>query len=86
MTASIDVKCPQCGSNSFYLYERVEVAHLFEIEKGKAHPMQRSEGLPLQLGFSAECVCGHSWIPRRSTALRIMDAERSASCSLPGGA
>ena len=68
-------KCPKCGSLSFTLFERLEVEHLFRVEKGDVLPMARSEGFPTQLGFAARCDCSHYWIPRRSTALAIMDAE-----------
>ena len=72
---SIGVKCPACGGQSFTLFERLELAHEFRVEGGAALPMQQSEDMPIQIGFTAKCDCGHFWTPRRATAYRVMDAE-----------
>ena len=72
------MKCPRCREQSFTLYERLEVAHVFRVDAGNARPMAISEDMPVQLGFSAACDCGHRWVPRHSTALSVMDAERAA--------
>ena len=83
MSASVDVKCPHCGGKSFTVYERMEVAHVFEVVEGEAKPMMRSEGFGIQLGFSATCRCGHHWIPRTRTARAVMDAEEYARETMP---
>lgn len=75
---TIQVKCPHCGGQSFTLFERLELAHMFCVEEGEVRPMMRSEGFPTRLGFSAECSCGHVWVPRTKTAYAIMEAERGA--------
>jgi len=73
----VNAKCPKCGGRSFTLFERLEMAHVFRVEAGKALPMQRDDSLPAQLGFSATCdFCGHHWTPRYRTGLLIMEAER----------
>lgn len=74
-TSAVRLRCPSCGGKSFTVYERLEVAHVFRVEQGSAQLMRRSEDLPMQIGFSADCDCGHTWVPKRASALRVMDAE-----------
>lgn len=78
MGATVDVRCPHCKGGSFSLYERLEVAHHFRVENGEALEMFVAQELPTRIGFVAQCDCGHGWVPRRSSALKIMDAEGDA--------
>jgi hypothetical protein len=78
MSAAVSVRCPKCKGSSYSLYERLEVAHVYEVEQGKAHPLFCSQDLPHQLGFEATCTCGHHWVPRYSSAAKIMDAAADA--------
>lgn len=78
MSTKVSARCPKCKSNSFTLYERLEVANSFRVEHGEARPMHYAEEMPSQIGFTARCDCGHDWSPRYSTATKILDAEAIA--------
>lgn len=72
---AVDVRCPHCKGNSFSVYERLEVAQKYRVEDGTALPMFAMQEFPVLLGFSAECDCGHTWVPRSPSAARVMDAS-----------
>ncbi len=84
LTKAVKAVCPMCGSDSFRLFERLEVSHVFSVVDGNPLPMRRLEAFPEQIGFSANCDCGHVWVPRYKTAIAIMDAEAGLSALKDG--
>jgi hypothetical protein len=63
----MNFRCPKCRGGNLQIAELFIVADNIEIEDGKVVWRGRDD-LPQSLNrFSAECVCGHKWTPRKST-------------------